>query len=251
VKKTTVSAGIPSILLVLVGGCSVDAAGDEFAQAEQASSCHSFKVKSKSFKDGAALPPRYTCEDAPFATGYSPHLKWNKGPKGTQSYAIVLADTTLVDAGQPNFGYHYAIWNIPSDHRFLPEGIPGLNPDAPGDVVPLPEGLEGAQHTQARGIPRFFGPCPSWQVTWAENCEIDPIERVTDSYSFTVYAIPEAHIEVPPYVTDPEDPDYNPNYVDAVNTYFESIALGSAVLTTTSDAVPTTTPPVPCPQAEQ
>jgi hypothetical protein len=98
-----------------------------------------------------------------------------------------------------------------------------------------------AQHAQARGVPRFFGPCPAWEVTLNEVCGLPPVEPVTDSYSFTVYAMSEAEVAVPAH-----DPTVNTNYVDRLNTLFDDTDLGTAVITTTSDAVPSEVP-FPCP----
>ena len=76
--------------------------------------------------------------------------------------------------------------------------------------------------TQARGVQRFFGPCPSWQVTQAELCGLPPVARTTDHYAFIVYALPDKEIAVPAY-----DPAVNPNYVDTLNAFFDSIDLGT------------------------
>jgi len=234
-------------LLVSTAGCALDASGDAVSQRQQAASSKAgcdkdFVVMSPDFADGDPLPTASTCEGAPFGSGVSPELNWTKGPKGTKSYAIVFVDTTLRDAGQPNFAYHWAIWNIPKNVRTLPAGIPGVDPNYPPPVA-LPDILGDAMHTQARGVQRFFGPCPAWQVTQAELCGLPEIPLPnTDHYAFIVYALPEKEVTVPAY-----DSLANPNYVDTLNAFFASMDLGSAEIHATSNAVPTTTPPVQCP----
>lgn len=206
---------------------------DDVDQVQQASKHKPFTVKSPDFEDGEPLPLEFTCAGNPFATGVSPKLKWKNEPKKTKSYAIVFRDTSIAD---PNFAFHWAIWNIPNDVHKLPDGIPGLIPGSSA-VVPLPDNLAPAQHSQARGVPRFFGPCPAWQVTLNQQCGLPPVEPVTDSYEFTVYAMPEREIAVPAH-----DPAINTNYVDRLNALFDSMDLGTAVVTTTSNAVPSTVP---------
>lgn len=241
--------GTGALAMVTLVGCAVDMTDETTLQREQAvtaengKSCDkTFTVTSPDFEDGEALPDAHTCEGAPFGAGVSPELNWSKGPKGTKSYAIVFVDTTIRDAGQPNFAYHWAIWNIPKSVRTLPAGIAGVDPSTPPPVA-LPDSLKDAQHTQARGVARFFGPCPSWQVTQAELCGLPEVPpRNDDHYAFVVYALPDKDIAVPAY-----DPAVNPNYVDTLNAFFDSIDLGQAEIVATANAVPTTTPPVPCP----
>jgi len=239
-----------SCLAALTLGCSSGVADEGFEQTEQSAQGNQgdegnhfgnlpFLIESPNFANGAPLPAPYTCAGNPFATGVSPELNWTKGPNDTKSYAIVFRDTTITD---PNFAFHWAIWNIPHSRHTLPEGIPGLVPGSTV-VTPLPASLKDAVHSQARGFARFFGPCPNSAVTLAARCNRPPVAPVTDSYSFTIYALTEHEITVPAH-----DPVINPNYVDRLNTLFASMADAEhrAVLTMTSDAVPSTVP-FPCP----
>ena len=191
-----------------------------------------FRVWSPNFKDGEALPPPYTCSGGAFATGVSPLLKWTRGPKQTRSYAVVLHDISLSD---PNLAYHWAAWNIPEEVRRLPEGIPGLDPANPGASNPTPEGLEGGLQVQARGVARYFAPCPAWVVVKAEKCGWPEPHSVPtrDSYTFTVYALPDDAIDVPAY-----DAAVDPNYVHQLDAIFAGQAIGAAQIGFTSDAVP-------------
>ena len=64
-----------------------------------AASAAALKVSVGSVKSGGMLPNKYAfCQ--PAAQGHtgpgpnlSPAIKWSKGPKGTQSYAVILNDT--------------------------------------------------------------------------------------------------------------------------------------------------------------
>jgi acyl dehydratase len=56
---------------------------------------------------------------------------------------------------------------------------------------------------------------------------------VPDSYTFTVYAIPDRELAVPAY-----DATVDPNYVHQLDAIFASVALGSAQIALTADAVP-------------
>lgn len=228
-------------------GCGAEAGGEPIAEVEQRQNQGNhfgnlpFQITSPNFTSGDALPAQYTCEGQAFASGISPELNWTKGPTGTKSYAIVLRDTSLAN---PNLAFHWAIWNIPHDRHTLPEGLEGVG----SEPVPFPDGMKGAQQVQARGIARYFAPCPAWPVALAQKCGLPVPERTTDSYTFTIYALPEHDIVVPAY-----DPAVNPNYVDLLNSLFESMALGSTSLAFTSNAVPDPAglPPVPafaCPQ---
>jgi len=51
----------------------------------------------------------------------SPELTWTAGPSGTQSYAIVLQDLTVMSGGKPFV--HWVMWNIPGATRMLPAGL--------------------------------------------------------------------------------------------------------------------------------
>jgi len=228
---------LTAVLAVLGAGCGADATDETTSASAEADNGNHFgqlpfQVTSPSFTAAGVLPAAFTCQDNLFATGVSPQLDWTKGPKGTKSYAIVLHDVSLPD---PNFAYHWAAWNIPHDRHTLPAGIPGLDPANPAASNPFPDGLKGGQQVQARGIARYFAPCPAWVVRKAVKCnwpEPRPVP-VPDSYTFTVYALPAATIEVPAY-----DPAVDPNYAHQLDTIFAALALGSAQIGFSSAAVP-------------
>jgi len=99
-------------------------------------------------KDGADLPEKYSCSNAP--AGTSPAISWMNPPMGTQSFAILLHDPEP----HPGRGLydvtHWFIWNIPATTMQLPEGVAGGSD--------LPDG----SHQLKRGNPPtagYFGPC--------------------------------------------------------------------------------------------
>jgi phosphatidylethanolamine-binding protein (PEBP) family uncharacterized protein len=225
--------GMTCLVTLATYGCSGEVDLESSQQLGEALACnnHVFQVTSPNFSDGDGLLAPHTCQDGVFASGVTPELNWTKGPKKTKSYALVLHDTTLSD---PNLAYHWAAWNIPHNVRTLPEGIRGVDASFP-DPVPFPDGLGGGQQAQARGIARYFAPCPAWIVRKAIKCEWPEPRPVAapDSYTFTVYALPDHELQVPAY-----DATVDPNYVHQLDAIFESIALGSAQIALTADAVP-------------
>jgi phosphatidylethanolamine-binding protein (PEBP) family uncharacterized protein len=242
--KNAITLGLSCLLASATIGCGSDGTSESLGQVELGDNGNHFGnlpflLESPNFGDGQPLPAPYTCQGNPFATGVTPELNWTKGPNDTKSFAIVFRDTSIVD---PNFSYHWAIWNIPHDRHTLPEGIPGLVPGST-TLTPLPKELKGAVHVQARNIARFFGPCPNSAVTLAARCGLPAVTPVTDSYAFTIYALTEHEITVPPH-----DPAIHPNYVYRLDQLFGSMADAEhrAVLTTTSNAIPSTVP-FPCP----
>ena len=74
------------------------------------------EISSQAFKDGGAIPSRYTCDGA----NVSPPISWAAGPDGTKSYALVVDDP---DAPRGTFT-HWVMFNIPADVHALPENVP-------------------------------------------------------------------------------------------------------------------------------
>lgn len=194
--------------------------------------CPAFAITSPDFGYGDALPDENTCEGEEFGDGVSPELNWTGAPTGTTHYALVFADTTLVNADLPQFGYHWAAWNIPVS-------ITGLEGGLSGEVMPAALG-GGSQYRAGPPTPdeAFFGPCPSWQVA----CDIGA-ERSNDTYQFILYAYDGA-LTVPAH-----DTTNYPNYVHQLDEFFASqTPLGKTALEATSDAAPGEEPTVPaCP----
>jgi Raf kinase inhibitor-like YbhB/YbcL family protein len=80
-------------------------------------------------------------------TGYgqsiSPQVAWSKGPNDTKSYVLIMEDAT---AGRDRKGVlHWIAFNIPTDVRDLPEGLPKI-----------PAGMIVANNVE--GKPQYTGP---------------------------------------------------------------------------------------------
>ncbi|HEX6272289.1 MAG TPA: hypothetical protein VFZ53_04595 [Polyangiaceae bacterium] len=192
---------------------------------EEASACAAqFALTSPAFSDGERIPDAHTCQDKPFGAGTSPELDWARGPKpkGAQSYAVVFKDLSLTELSPPdNRGYHWAIWDIRS-HK-LKAALEGE------EFVSNPPHARQWSRYSPYG---YLGPCPNW----------DPaVPPRTDTYSFTLYALGQKIIELPPV-----DPAL-PNYVRVLDEYLSSIALDRTELRGTSDATPTSAPVPPGP----
>jgi len=95
-------------------------------------------LTSPSFKDGAMIPAKFTCEGGDM----NPELQIQNVPEGAKSLALIMHDP---DAPVKGGFTHWVVWNIkPSTVLIKEESVP------PGSV----EGLHGA------GKPGYFGPCP-------------------------------------------------------------------------------------------
>jgi Raf kinase inhibitor-like YbhB/YbcL family protein len=94
-----------------------------------------FELTSTAFKEGDAIPERYSCD----GENTSPRLDWKNLPPGTQSLALIVHDP---DAPSGDFS-HWVAWDIDPERGHIDEGEP-----APG------EGANG------RGGLGYMGPCP-------------------------------------------------------------------------------------------
>ncbi|HXS15693.1 MAG TPA: hypothetical protein VN764_00805, partial [Polyangiaceae bacterium] len=190
-------------------------------------------LTSADFQDGQELPDEFTCEGKEFGDGISPTLSWSGAPEGTETYALVFVDTTLVSAGLPRFGYHWAAWNIPED-------VSGLPKNFTGDEFPAEwEETDGQQFRAGPPVDHdaFFGPCPSWQYA----CE-NATPRSHDEYAVILYTF-DKDLDVPEF----DDANYD-NYAHQLNEFFVDNAVDSTELTTASDAAPGVKPTTPaCP----
>jgi len=114
-------------------------------------------VLSTAFQEGDRIPSKYSCE----GQDISPPLAWGEPPAATQSFALVVDDP---DAPGGVFT-HWVLFNIPSDSRELPEGVPTQARLASGT-------LQGKNDFGRIG---YAGPCP-------------PAGRL-HRYQFTLYAL--------------------------------------------------------------
>jgi Raf kinase inhibitor-like YbhB/YbcL family protein len=101
-------------------------------------------VQSSSFRAGAAIPRKHTCD----GDDVSPALSWSGAPEGTKELALLCEDP---DAPGGTF-VHWVLWGIPGGTTDLPEGV------AAGDAVPgLAQARQGTNGFRIRG---YRGPCP-------------------------------------------------------------------------------------------
>jgi Raf kinase inhibitor-like YbhB/YbcL family protein len=128
---------------------------------DQVDAGENIPVTSPAFADGATLPEIFA------ATGedISPPLQWEKGPKGTKSYVVIMEDP---DAGENPPFVHWLIYNIPANTTHLPKGIPA--------VAQLEKPKDALQGVNDRGNIGYFGPKP-------------PPEDSAHHYHFQVFAL--------------------------------------------------------------
>jgi Raf kinase inhibitor-like YbhB/YbcL family protein len=95
------------------------------------------KVRSPAFSDGAAIPPRHTCD----GDDVSPELQWSDVPHDTVSLALTCADP---DAPGGTFT-HWLIWNLDPAREAIGAGE-------------IPTGAR--QGRNDFGTVGYRGPCP-------------------------------------------------------------------------------------------
>jgi len=166
------------------------------------------KLKVDSVKTGKMIPAKYAfCMPAAeghagSSTNISPAISWSKGPKGTQSYVVILNDTdspkenrdkmnkegmTVPGTSARQTFFHLVLADIPANVLSLPEGaasdarvphgkaaaqikvgVPGLNDFT--KAFAANDALKGKYYG-------WDGPCPPWND---ENLH---------HYHFMVYAL--------------------------------------------------------------
>lgn len=128
---------------------------------DQVDAAANILVTSPAFSDGATLRNVFA------ATGedISPPLQWEKGPKGTKSFVVIMEDP---DAGENPPFVHWLMYNIPADTTHLPKGIPA--------VAQLEKPKGALQGVNDRGNIGYFGPKP-------------PPEDSAHHYHFQVFAL--------------------------------------------------------------
>jgi Raf kinase inhibitor-like YbhB/YbcL family protein len=93
---------------------------------EKAMPTVSFKLTSPAFKDGEAIPPRFTGD----GEDVSPALQWTDVPAGTKSFALVADDP---DAPRGTW-VHWVAYCIPGDRKELKEAVP-KQPRTPDGIL--------------------------------------------------------------------------------------------------------------------
>lgn len=183
-------------------------AGAALGLAASPAAARTLTVHVDSFKNGGTIPNKYAfC--VPAAQGHtgpgddiSPSISWSRGPRGTQSYTIILYDTdspaehremmnkegvTMTAAVKRHDFYHWVLVDIPPDVRSLKEGADSNARVVHGKpATPAAAGVRGlndytkvtASNDAMKG--QYFGydgPCPPWN------------DEIVHHYHFTVYAL--------------------------------------------------------------
>src|SRR5690606_16610760 len=97
------------------------------------------------FAAGEMIPARFSAD----GEDISPPLQWTRGPKGTESYVLIMEDP---DAPDPSPFVHWLLYDIPADVTGLQKGIPAAA-----------ETLQPAGMRQGKndcGSIGYFGPKP-------------------------------------------------------------------------------------------
>ncbi|PKH57445.1 YbhB/YbcL family Raf kinase inhibitor-like protein [Shewanella sp. Choline-02u-19] len=152
------------------------------------------EISSTDIKEGQLMPKKFEYQGMGCNGGnVSPQLSWSDAPKETKSFAITVFDP---DAPTGSGWWHWTVLNLPASTLSLPQGASGN----------LKTGLETRIDY---GKPGFGGACPP---------KGDGMHR----YQFTVWALPEAKLELPA--------DISPAIVGFT---LNKMALDKAVLTAT------------------
>ncbi|MBP6534113.1 MAG: YbhB/YbcL family Raf kinase inhibitor-like protein [Arenimonas sp.] len=171
------------------------------------------KLHSDSFKDGEAIPGRYAFavigDPVALSSNQNPHLAWSDVPAGTQSFAILMIDPDVPSVGDdvnqagkqvsaelPRVEFsHWLLANLPASVQSIgagtfSDGIKARGKPAEGPFNSV-QGLNDytswfADDADMSGqYHGYDGPCPPWN------------DQRMHHYTFTVYALDSAHIELP------------------------------------------------------
>lgn len=127
------------ILGFWLSGCAGKPEGSMF---DTISTASTIRLESSAIAPNGTIPPEYTCD----GENYSPDLRWDAPPAGTQSFTLVVDDP---DAPGQAFA-HWLVYNLSPDARQLPAKL------APQQSIPN-GGVQGKNDFDKRG---YSGPCP-------------------------------------------------------------------------------------------
>jgi Raf kinase inhibitor-like YbhB/YbcL family protein len=100
------------------------------------------RLTSSAFRPGELIPARHACD----GEDLSPPLTWSDPPHRTRTFALIVEDP---DAPRGIFT-HWIIFDLPSEARHLPEGVPPTERPPRG----------GVQGLNDFGNIGYNGPCP-------------------------------------------------------------------------------------------
>jgi Raf kinase inhibitor-like YbhB/YbcL family protein len=121
----------------------------------------SFNLGSSSFTSGAKIPKKHARK----GDDLSPPLKWGEPPPGTESFALIVYSSPLLDGG--GNWVQWILYNIPAETRSLPEGL------VPDDEGYLPDGSRHHKNSW-------------WELKYGG---MNPQHTFTFSYYFYLYAL--------------------------------------------------------------
>jgi Raf kinase inhibitor-like YbhB/YbcL family protein len=109
-----------------------------------------FSLTSTAFQNNHPIPPEYAKIVNGVELNFSPPLEWNHVPHGTESFALIMRDESVL-RNEGGFS-HWVIFNIPGSWRTLIAGV------AHG---PEPFGRDGpVQGVNGNGEDGYLGPNP-------------------------------------------------------------------------------------------
>jgi Raf kinase inhibitor-like YbhB/YbcL family protein len=137
--KKNIIRGIISGSLIFLISCNNSGKPDNQTEG---SNLPALKLSSPAFSDGAMIPAKYSCA----GENISPPLKWDKGPPGTKSFALITDDP---DAPGGTW-VHWVIYNIGPENTELAEKVPTSGDLGNG----ARQGITSFKNTG------YGGPCP-------------------------------------------------------------------------------------------
>lgn len=107
------------------------------------------RLSSPAFKDGDAIPFKYTDDGC----NSSPPIRWHDVPENAAELVLIVEDA---DAPREDPRIHWIVYKIPADSGGLPQGVP------PHDQLTTPPGaLQGANDFPSNHRIGYHGPAPS------------------------------------------------------------------------------------------
>jgi Raf kinase inhibitor-like YbhB/YbcL family protein len=120
-----------------------------------------FQLKSPTFSNGGAIPPKFTC-DGP---DVSPELSWNDPPEGTKAFALIMDDPDAPGATW----VHWVLYDLQPSVRGLPESVPKTKDLQIG-------ARQGVNDFRRVG---YGGPCPPRGASHRYSFRLYALDRLT------------------------------------------------------------------------
>jgi len=122
-------------------------------------------LTSPSFAEGEAIPHKFSA----YGQDISPELRWEKGPEGTKSYALLIEDP---DAPMEKPFVHWVLFNVPADVTSLGEAVPG------SAALEKPDGA--MQGSNGKGSTGYFGPKPPDEKPHRYHFQLFALDKMLD-----------------------------------------------------------------------